>query len=699
MRLESIGWPRRALRTVLAVSVIAAAVELAPVSAQSPSLVLPPRVPRVTIARPVTPAPPPPPPTAIAARTRMFVAGGSYDVQRWLDVSEAPASLQAAPRGTIVLARDLVLSNRQYSLETPLLVVIADSLRIRGKSTIDVSARAAGKPAGAVMLLARRIICDAGGSLQIVAKGPGAQGSQAGGAGGDLSVAPVAAGGGRPPCIAHLAEGGAGLEMTVRDHRGPKVIEYKRSVPGGPPGKVKAFADIRAAGQADAVARQAASLWVMERLQSLSLAIYDASRTRDDDRLLKLFREYESLDLSADMIEPAMRKDYQDVLADLNRYRETALAPLFVEELTVQPAGLPQTVSVFTEGATLRSSLAPTHALVARENVAGRSVLGLMEYRNERPDELAIEVWWDLTVDPWIEQLTAAQRAAPGERLGVFTGWSLEGKPMQELGIRSGTATLQPGGRRLRLRLVVDADRANLVFWRLLNSGGLPWSVDWRFIEQRTGRIVTGSWAGPPLSLARQRDPLVRVEGSEIVNAGTSPATVNYLRRADGTFWALTPALKVNAGEKVPIPSPQGAAGGPVTLPPEAIETAFDPAEFSNDFYVLNGEHVVDRVVVKNALPTSDDARGAFDYLEVSLATSASGGSEADTATAGPFRLAAAGTLASEVSVPLLRFSRGARQITMVGRAYYAGGSYRTLKPTTFDTASIIVTPALFQSP
>jgi hypothetical protein len=63
----------------------------------------------------------------------------------------------------------------------------------------------------------------------------------------------------------------------------------------------------------------------MERLQSLSLAIYDASRTRDDDRLLKLFREYESLDLSADMIEPAMR-DYQDVLADLNRYRETALA-------------------------------------------------------------------------------------------------------------------------------------------------------------------------------------------------------------------------------------------------------------------------------------------------------------------------------------------------------------------------------------
>ena len=270
---------------------------------------------------------------------------------------------------------------------------------------------------------------------------------------------------------------------------------------------------------------------------------------------------------------------------------------------------------------------------------------------------------------------------------------------MQELGVRSGTATLQPGGRRLQLRLVVDADRANLVFWRLLNSGGLPWSVDWRFTEPKTGRVVNGTWAGPPLSLARQRDPLVRIAGTEIVNAGTSPVTINYLRLGDGSFWAPSPLPRVNAGEKIPVPSPPGAPGGAVTLPPEAVETAFDPGEFSKDFYVLNGEHMVDRVIVKNALPTSDDARGAFDYLEISLTTGVAGGSEADTATAGPFRLSAVGTLASEVSIPLLRLSRGSRQVTVVGRAYYAGGSYRTLRPTTFDTASIIVTAALFQSP
>jgi hypothetical protein len=51
------------------------------------------------------------------------------------------------------------------------------------------------------------------------------------------------------------------------------------------------------------------------------------------------------------------------------------------------------------------------------------------------------------------------------------------------------------------------------------------------------------------------------------------------------------------------------------------------------------------------------------------------------------------------VSIPLLRLSRGSREVALVGRAYYAGGSYRTLPPRTFDTATIVVTPALFEPP
>ena len=688
MYFHAVSHTRRVLGILLVGGVVAGA-SVEPASAQSP------KPPRVTIARPVTPPTVSPPPT----RTRLYAAFGTYDIQRWFDRSDAPASLPAAGRGTIALARDLALADRQYVLDTPLLVVVADSLRISGRVTIDVSARAAGKPAGAVMLLAKRITCEPGGSLRVISNGAAAPGQPGGGAGGGLTVAPAAPPAGLPACISHAAEGGPGAEILVRDHRAGKVREYKRPGPRGPAGKVRAFPDVKVAIRDDATARLASSHWTVERLENLALAIPEADRTRDDQRLLKLFREYEGLDLSPDTIEPSLRKDYSALVDYLNRYRDTALAPLFVEELTVQPAGLPQSVSVFTEGATLRSSLAPTHALVVRENVGGRSVLGLLEYRPERPDELAIEVWWELTVDPWIERLAAAQRASAGQPLGVFAGWALEGKPMQELGVRSGTAMLQPGGRRLRVRLTVEADRANLVFWRLLNSGGLPWAVDWRFTEPKSGRVVTGTWAGPPLSLARQRDPLVRISGTEIVNTGTSPATVNYLRLGDGSFWAPTPALRVNAGEKIPVPSPPGTAAGPITLPAEAIETAFDPGTFGNDFHVLNGDQAVERIVVKNALPTSDDARGAFDYVEISLTTRVQGGTEADAATAGPFRLSAAGTVASEISIPLLRLSHGSRQVTMVGRAYYAGGSYRTLKPMTFDTQTIIVTPELFQSP
>src|SRR3990172_5735506 len=186
MRLDLVGQARRALGTALAVGVIAGA-GFGPASAQSP------RPPRVTIARPATLAPLPPPP---AARPRMLVGGGAYDVQRWLDRSDAPASLPSGARGTIVLARDLALSDRQYSLDTPLLVVVAESLPISGKVTIDVSARKAGTPAGALVLLARQITCDRGGSLRFISNGAGAQAGQAGGAGGDLTVAPSTAAGG-----------------------------------------------------------------------------------------------------------------------------------------------------------------------------------------------------------------------------------------------------------------------------------------------------------------------------------------------------------------------------------------------------------------------------------------------------------------------------------------------------------------------
>lgn len=255
-----------------------------------------------------------------------------------------------------------------------------------------------------------------------------------------------------------------------------------------------------------------------------------------------------------------------------------------------------------------------------------------------------------------MERLAAEQSNPTGQKLdGVFAGWALEPQPMQELGIRSARGTLLPGGRRLRVRFIVDAERANLVFWRLLNSAGIPWSVDWRFTEPRSGRVVTGTWAGPPLSLVRQREPSVSVAGGHLVNDGSSPVTVNYVKAADGSFVALNPVIRLAPGDKIPVPA------AAASVPPEAIETAFDPDRFAADFHVLNAEQVVDRVVITNALPTSDDERGVFDYLEITVTASVEGDSTTAPAIAGPFRLAAGGTRGGEISLPFLRLARGTR--------------------------------------
>jgi hypothetical protein len=722
MRRRDLGW---ALGGLLAVgSVLADVVSAAPQA--------PPVRSRVTIASRPAPLPPP---SSTSSRVRRIAAGG-YDIQPWLDRSDAATSVPASGRGTFVLARDLALPDGVLAADTPILVILADSLRVVGNMTIDVSAKRTGAAGGSVMILARQITCEAGARLTIVANG-----AAPGGAGGALTIAPadarqVSAGGrqggsrvrpglidgvarrpsardaatsgrtpptGAPaggrtsvgPCISHTAVGGAGGDFTVRDHRAGQPAEWTRKGPAGAAGAVQIHPSIETAAAANPVAAQAASTWILERLEYVRLGIYAAASARNDSKVLEFFRQFEALGTAANLVEPGSRDAYREILKELITYRETVLAPLFVEDVTVRPGGQPQTVSVFTEGATLRSSIAPTHALAVRTGAQGRSVLGLLDYRNERPDELAIEIEWELTVDPWIEKLAAAVLPEGTRLQGVFSGWGLDAKPMQEMGVRSATATLLPGGRRLRARFVVDSAQANLVFWRLLNTSGLPWSVDWTYREPRTNRVVTGTWAGPVLSVARQRAPQITVADGRVTNIGTSALTIHYLRTGDASFVTLNPAWHIAPGESRTA-VPEAGVSPPFTVPAEAVEVAFDPERFASDFYVLNGEKIVDSVVIRNALPTSDDQRGAFDYLEISVASRIAGASDADTATVGPFRLSASGTRGGEITLPMLRLTRGERQLTVTGRAYYVGGSYRTLTPTTFDSLTIAITAETF---
>jgi hypothetical protein len=669
------------------------------------------------------------------------MARTTSDVQSWFGRPAAPEHLEASPRGTVALAGELKIENVRYAVATPRLVIVADTLRVGANGAIDVSGRFSRSPGGKIVVIARTLVCESGGRLQLVSNGgadsgsggsilviagttqlaegsvsartlPGdrRRGTEFGGRGATLAprggrYGGVGAQGSLPPCISGSVAGGPGAsrQVTVRDHRGGKVVTSTRTMtdPPGNPGQIST-SQLQPAIQADPDLHAAWSLWVVEWLETLQAEIYDAHRALDYPRVLRLFGQYAAFDAAPTLVDADRRAAYGEVLEQLNAYRRDALPPLLGRELTVLPGGLPQPVFVFTEGATLRTTLAPTHALAARTNVAGRSVLGMIEYVNERPDELSIEVEWELSVDPWSERLATEQLAKGGQRLdGVFAGWSLEAKPMEELGVRSANATLLAGGRRLRVRFVVDAARANLVFWRLLNSAGFPWSVGWTFREPGTGRVATGTWAGPALTLARQRQPSISVTENGIVNTGSSSVTINYVQRQDGAFVALDPTLRIKPGETAAIPA-AASSTGTITIPPAAVETAFDPERFASDFYVINGEQVVDRVTVRNNLPSTDPLRGSFDRLEITVRASIDEDGTTPAVEAGPFVLSAKDTKAGQLSIPFLRLARGTRRITVEGKAYYAHdgertGSERTLKPTTFDTLAIVISEDMFK--
>ncbi len=744
-------------------------------------------------------------------QARPVAALGTYKSVEWFDSPDGRDTLPTSPgQGLVVLAGDLSLGGKTYKVDAPLVVLVADTLRITGDVAFDLSARRPDGAGGRMLVLANRLVC-AGGTLKVTSRG-----EKLGGAGGDLIVGAPLEGAAPadaptpPPCVALEAPGGPGGERTpggaralgtgrartpttgggevVRDHRyvinvtkarigclrvqtegnltsvvgqacngkpscsykAPTEKQYKQmgvharreafctqgmeityqcgqgdlrtvevkgdawnhppaqlvcTAPKPPPpapaqpatekvepgsvGAVRAFRDARAAADGVPGAGAVLSAWPVLRVEALYRAVADASRRRDVDELLALFEGYQRLEDA--QVEGELAERYLDTLNAMNEARGKVLQPLYVDELIVQPVTIPQTLSVFVEGATLRTTVGPTHALAARTTVAGKSVFGVLEYRDDRPDEIAIEAEWELTIDPWVEQVARKRLAEKGRRLeGAFTGWSLEAKPIDEIGVRSASAVLLPGGRRIRVRLAVDGARANMVLWRLLSSNGLAWTVDWTFTEAGTGRVVKGNWAGPPLSLTKRREQPVRVVEGRLVNSGTVPLTVSYLRAGDGEFHPLHPALRLGPGESVPLPERAPREG--VSVPPEAVEAALDPNRFAEELHIVNAAQNVDRVVVRNALPSVDPERGNLDYVEVYVSSRPPGASAAEAAVAGPFQLSAAGTRGAEIAVPFLRLGRGERQVTVSGRAFYVGGSFRTLSEATFDTTTIVIT-------
>lgn len=658
----------------------------------------------------------------------------------WMGQQKAAPTLEARGAMTI-LADDLTLAGGAFALGgTSRLWLAARTLRITGRVTIDVSSRTAGEPGGMFTLLAEAVRCAPGGVLTITSNGgssssPGVAGTDGGtltvavdsiGPDGEAAAPRAAAQGPRaaarplPPaqspmwtaqgrgdpstnrqsveCISFSSTGGRGIGKAVQfiDRAGRRRTRFEPPTPGRP-GTIVRVANRAAAASQQDDARLALSRWTVAALQRLRGRILDADAAEDYATLVQLFVRYAAFAPPADL-HPRMREEYDELRAELNKYRGEVLLPVFARPIEVTPpAGVAQRLHVFTESSPFRQTLAPTHLLASGIDFEGRKVLGLLEYDPNRPDEITIEVELELTVDPWLAALAAAHLRAEGEAVeGMFSGWTLKARPIEEIGVKESRVTALPGGRRMRVRLVLEGQKAGTMFWNLFSGTGIPLTYDWEFRGGSNQPVTNGTWSGPTLSFARRAAHTLRVEGGRVRNDGPAPVLIEYVALGETKFVGLARAVRIEAGHAVDLKELGVAVdGSTVWIPPQAVITTLDPREIERAFYVVNGQQFIQHVTLTNLLPAYDSpSGGALHYVEVFVAIGA--GAQADaTKRAGPFRLSAAQTTGSEIRLPFLRPGKGSERITVWGAAHYDNGGCQTIVATTFESGVATVTPSM----
>lgn len=708
------------------------------------------------------------PPTAPSRgpQIRAAVLPGLYD---WLGEQKIATALTArAGVPVTVLADDVTFRDVVYALRGARhLVVVARTLHVEGRGSVDISAEpnAAG---GNVTILAARLRCAPGAALRVTSNGgnsttPGGIGM----AGGSLVFAvdeierssapqPMAAAipraqspaprpaspstrrrpqtpppppAPRPPvspwsttprtplpqpsttkpvppptsiaeaidCVTFASTGGRGLaKHTTYTEPGGRQRVRVDPPRHGEPGRVTRFPSRDAAAKTNDDVRAALSHWTVAALRQMQLAILDADATENYVTLGRLFSRYRTFETPTS-VHPKYQGEYASLRAELNRYREDVLPPAFPRELCVTSGGLSQCVHVFTESSPIRQTIAPTHMLSTSLEMNGRSVLGVVQFDRARPEDLTLDTELELTVDPWLQALAMAQAKAEGESLdGMFSGWMVKARPIEEMGIKESQVTVMPGGRRMRVRLVLDGQKAAMVFWKLFSASGIPLTFDWEYRAPKGRSVSSGTWVGPALSLARRTSHTLRVEQGQVKNVGVSPQSIEYVGLDRATFAVLSRAVRIDPGQavavdKLGIPAPAPA----LWIPPQAVVAALDPLDVERTFYVVNGAQFIEQVALTNLLPAHDaESGGALQYVELYLALGVQGPGERDGMQAGPYRLSAAHTTGSEIRLPFLRPGKGAERVLVWGAAFYANGC-QTIAPTTFDSWIVKITPSM----
>jgi hypothetical protein len=663
--------------------------------------------------------------SGVEPRVRTTSAG----VVDWMGQVKA-TTLSGGRMAMTVYGHDLTFHGGSYDLRgTPSLAIVAQTIRISGRVTFDLSAKDSGDSGGNVMILAESLQCASGAQLTVTSNGgnsssPGVQGSD----GGTVTIAadvvpkseakPAVPRPSRPPsppvwsaqqrgepkatrqsfeCIAFSSTGGRGTgkRVTFTDRGGTRRQRYDPPEPGQPGNMRRLPSRAAAAAGADDL-KLALSRWSLARLQRLRSDILDADAKDDNATLVHLFLRYAALTPPVDL-HPKVRSEYDGLRAELNRYRGEALLPLDERKIQVTPTGgLARTLSVFTEGASLRQTLGPTHMLASPIDVDGRSVLGILAYDPARPDEIVVEVALELTVDPWLEALAAAKlRADDGDVSGMFSGWTLKARAVDDIGLKDSRITVVSGGR-MRVRLVLDARTAAPLFWNLFSGVGIPLVYDWEY-RGNSQTLTTGYLEGPTLSFARRATHTLRVEQGKVRNVGQVAAVVEYVGLNKSEFVALPRAVRIEPGQSVELKDVGVATPGPAAwIPPHAVVTASDPRDVERAFHVVNAQPFVEHVTVTNLLAAHDaGSGGALQYVEVFVALGGRKSAGSAGSQAGPFRLSAAHTTGSEIQLPFLRRGNQAESIIVWGAARYENGGCQTIAETTFDSSTVKITASM----
>jgi hypothetical protein len=279
----------------------------------------------------------------------------------------------------------------------------------------------------------------------------------------------------------------------------------------------------------------------------------------------------------------------------------------------------------------------------------------------------------------------------------MFTGWHLQARPIEEIGVNESRISVLPGGQRMRVRLVIDGRKAGAVFWKLFSGDGIPLVYDWEYRAGDGKPVTSGTWAGPTLSLARRERHEARIENGSIRNSGEAPVVIEYVGLGPTEFFALARAISLAPGDSSPLSEaglPPDANVDGLWIPPHAVLTMLDPLDVERSFSLLNGDQFIQHITITNLLAAHDEQLGgALEYVEVFATV----GEEAsrDEGRLGPFRLSAAHTTGSEVRVPVLRVGPREDRVTIWGAAFYENGSCQSLPPTTLDTWDVKLTTSM----